>query len=187
MAKTVFDVLLERAVDRHGLVTTDDARDLGLDPAQLRVLAARGKLEHSGRGVYRVAALPVDDLLPYAEALAWAHGRAVISHESALAMRGIGDFNPTRMDLNVSPGYLPRRAVPRTIRLWRDPIPDATVEVVSGIPVTRVYTAIRQVLSGGSDTYLARRAIGDAYRQGHLNANEAARLRRAMDRSARRA
>lgn len=186
MTKTVFDVLLERAVDHHGLVTTDDARDLGLDPAQLRVLASRGKLERSGRGVYRVAALPVDDLLPYAEAVAWAHGRAVISHESALAMRGIGDFNPTRVDLTVSPGYFPRRAVPRTMRLWRDPVPEGDIEMVNGVRVARVYTALRQVLKAASDTHLARRAVGDAYRQGYLSVNEAGRLRRAIDRAAKR-
>jgi predicted transcriptional regulator of viral defense system len=59
-------------------------------------------------------ALPVDDLLPDAEAVAWAHGPAAISHESALAMRGIGDFNPTRVDLTITPRYFPRRPVRRT-------------------------------------------------------------------------
>jgi len=106
-----------------GLVTTDDARELGLDPAQLRLLAARGKLERTGRGVYRVTALPVVDLLPYAEAVAWAHGPAAISHESALAMRGLGDFNPSRLDLTIAPNYFPRRPIPRTLRLWRDALP----------------------------------------------------------------
>ena len=144
MAQTVFDILLEKAVDQHGLVTTDDARELGLDPAQLRLLAARGKLERTGRGVYRVMALPVDDLLPYAEAVAWAHGPAAISHESALAMRGIGDFNPTRVDLTIAPHYFPRRPVPRTLRLWRDPMPDDDVEVVEGIPTARVCPPLRR-------------------------------------------
>lgn len=186
MTQTVFDVLLGRAVDQHGLVTTDDARDLGVDPNQLRLLAARGKLERAGRGVYRVAALPVDDLLPYAEAVAWAGGQAVISHESALAMRDIGDFNPTRVDLTVSPGYFPRKPIPRILRLWRGRLSEGDVEVVDGVPAVRVYPALRQVLAAGSDPHHARRAISDAYRQGHLTVNEAGRLRHAMDRAARR-
>ena len=187
MVRTVFDILLERAVDQHGLVTTDDARELGVDPAQLRLLAARGKLERTGRGVYRVMALPVDDLLPYAEAVAWAHGPAAISHESALAMRGIGDFNPTRVDLTIAPHYFPRRPVPRTLRLWRDPLPMGDVEVVNGVPAARVYTALCQVMATGSDLLHARRAVSDAYRLGHITAKEAGRLRHAMDRTARRA
>jgi predicted transcriptional regulator of viral defense system len=187
MGPTVFEVILERAVDQHGLVTTDDARELGLDPAQLRLLAARGKLEHAGRGVYRVVALPVDDLLPYAEAVAWAHGPAAISHESALAMRGLGDFNPTRVDLTIDPRYFPRRPVPRALRLWRDPLPAGDVDVVDGIPVAKVYTALRQVMAAGSDPYQVRRAISDAYRLGHISTKEAGRLRHALDRAARRA
>ncbi|MHB1474247.1 MAG: type IV toxin-antitoxin system AbiEi family antitoxin domain-containing protein [Dermatophilaceae bacterium] len=186
MAQTVFDVLLERAVDQHGLVTTDDARELGVDPTQLRLLAARGKLERTGRGVYRVMALPIDDLLPYAEAVAWAHGPAAISHESALAMRDIGDFNPSRVDLTIAPHYFPRRPVPRTLRLWRAPLSAEDVERVDGIPVAKVYTALRQVMASGSDPYHVHRAVSDAYRLGHITANEAGRLRHAIDRAARR-
>ena len=186
MAQTVYEALLEKAVDHHGLVTTDDARELGLDPAQLRVLAARGKLERTGRGVYRVMALPVDDLLPYAEAVAWAHGPATISHESALAMRGLGDFNPTRVDLTIAPRYFPRRPVPRTLRLWREPLSEDDIEVVDGVRAARVSAALRQVLATGSDPHQIRRAISDAFRQGHITANEADRLRHAIDRASRR-
>ena len=187
MAQTVFDVLLERAVDQHGLVTTDDARELGVDPTQLRLLAARGKLERTGRGVYRVMALPIDDLLPYAEAVAWAHGPAAISHESALAMRGLGDFNPSRLDLTIAPNYFPRRPIPRTLRLWRDALPEEDIELVDGVRAARVYAALCQVLAAGSDPYQVRRAISEAFRQGHVTANEADRLRHAVDRAARRA
>ena len=187
MAQTVFDVLLERAVDQHGLITTDDARELGVDPTQLRLLAARGKLERTGRGVYRVMVLPIDDLLPYAEAVAWAHGPAAISHESALAMRDIGDFNPSRVDLTIAPHYFPRRLVPRTLRLWRDALPEQDIELVDGVRAARVYAALCQVLAAGSDPYQVRRAISEAFRQGHVTANEADRLRHAVDRAARRA
>ena len=186
MVQTLFEILLEKAADQHGLVTTDDARDLGLDPAQLRLLAARGKLERTGRGVYRVLALPIDDLLPYAEAVAWAHGAATISHESALAMRGLGDFNPTRVDLTIEPQYFPRRPVPRTLRLWRDPIPADDIEVNEGRPVAKVYMALCQVMVAGSDPHQTRRAISDAYRLGHISTKEAGRLRHALDRAGRR-
>ncbi|MGH3497001.1 MAG: type IV toxin-antitoxin system AbiEi family antitoxin domain-containing protein, partial [Nocardioidaceae bacterium] len=55
---TIRDQVLERAVEQHGYVTTRDARELGIDPTQLRLMAARGRLERVARGVYRVPVLP---------------------------------------------------------------------------------------------------------------------------------
>ncbi|MBK7272652.1 MAG: type IV toxin-antitoxin system AbiEi family antitoxin domain-containing protein [Actinomycetales bacterium] len=40
---TIRDQVLERAVAQHGYVTTRDARELGIDPTQLRLMAARGR------------------------------------------------------------------------------------------------------------------------------------------------
>src|SRR5699024_1178442 len=54
----IVERLIERAAERHGYVITRDARDLGIDPTQLRILAARGRLERVARGVYRVPILP---------------------------------------------------------------------------------------------------------------------------------
>ena len=53
----IWDRLVERAAETHGYVTTRDARELGIDPTQLRLLAARGRLKRTGRGVYRVPVL----------------------------------------------------------------------------------------------------------------------------------
>jgi hypothetical protein len=45
-----WDRLVARAAEQHGYVTTRDARELDIDPAQLRLMAARGRLERAGRG-----------------------------------------------------------------------------------------------------------------------------------------
>lgn len=55
----IWDRLVEVAAEQHGYVTTRDARDIGVDPVQLRLLAGRGRLERVGRGVYRVPVLPL--------------------------------------------------------------------------------------------------------------------------------
>jgi predicted transcriptional regulator of viral defense system len=52
-----WDRLVQRAAEQHGYVTTRDARDLDIDPTQLRLMAARGGLEHVGRGDCRVPML----------------------------------------------------------------------------------------------------------------------------------
>lgn len=83
----IWDRLVEVAAEQHGYVTTRDARDIGVDPVQLRLLAGRGRLERVGRGVYRVPVLPRGEHDDLAAAVSWTLGRGVISHESAqLAM-----------------------------------------------------------------------------------------------------
>jgi hypothetical protein len=44
-----WDRLVERAAHRHGYVMTRDARELDIDPTQLRLMAARGRLDRAGR------------------------------------------------------------------------------------------------------------------------------------------
>jgi predicted transcriptional regulator of viral defense system len=91
-------------------VTTRDARDLDIDPTQLRLMAARDRLERTGRGVYRVPILPRgvhDDL---EAALGWSLGWGVVSHESALALHGLSDVNPSRIHLTVPRDNHPRAA-----------------------------------------------------------------------------
>lgn len=90
---TLRDQILERAVDQHGYITTRDARELGIDPTQLRLMAARGRLERVTRGVYRVPVLPRSEHDELAEAVAWTLGRGVVSHESALVLHGLSDVN----------------------------------------------------------------------------------------------
>lgn len=187
MGSTLFEALVERAAEHQGIVTTNDARSLGIDPTQLRILAHRGKLERIGRGVYRVIALPLGRFLPYAEAVAWAPEGSSISHESALAIRELGDFNPTRIDVTVPRGYRPRRKVPRTLRLRQPDLDQGDIDMVDGVPTAAVLRAILQVIEAGSDPYQVRRAISDAYRQGHIGGREAERMRRTLTRSKHRA
>lgn len=108
----IWDVLVERAADQYGYVTTRDARDLGIDPTQLRLLAARGRLEPVGRGAYRVWILPRGEHDDLAEAVAWSLRRGVVSHESALVLHGLSDVSPSRVHLTVPRDNYPRgRAV----------------------------------------------------------------------------
>jgi len=54
----VYTRLFELATDQYGYVTTDDARDLSIDPHRLRVLASRGDLDRIAHGLYRFSAIP---------------------------------------------------------------------------------------------------------------------------------
>ena len=59
-----FEKVYEAAADRYGLITVEDAADLGIHRNQLLLWEAMGRLERCGRGVYRLnhhVPTPVDE------------------------------------------------------------------------------------------------------------------------------
>jgi len=162
----IWDQLVERAAEQHGYVTSRDARDLGIDPTQLRLLTARGRLERVGRGAYRVPVLPRgahDDL---AEAVAWSLGRGVVSHESALVLHGLSDVNPSRVHLTVPRENHPRTAGGELYRMHRRTLAESDITEANGIPVTTVLRTVRDCMAGGTDPYQLRLAIDRAESEG---------------------
>lgn len=168
MRMTVFDQLLELAVENHGYITPADALAVHIDPTHLRKLAATGRLERAAQGLYRVPVLANDPRAPYAEAVAWTGRRGIISHESALDLLDLCDVNPPQIHLTVPREYTPRRHGGHLYRIWRRPITAAAVTHVDGIPVTRAANSIRDCLAYGTDTHLLLQACTAGAREGYL-------------------
>ena len=177
----VWDLLVERAAEQHGYLTTRDARDLGIDPTQLRLMAARGRLERAGRGVYRVPLLPRGGHDELAAAVAWSLGRGVVSHESALQLHGLADVNPSRIHLTVPRQNHPRAAGGEMYRTHRRGLAPTDVTQVDSLPVTTVARTIRDCMATGTDPYQLRLAIDQAERGGTLRRAVAAQLRHELD------
>jgi predicted transcriptional regulator of viral defense system len=177
----VLDRVIELAAEQHGYVTTRDARDIDIDPTQLRLLAARGRLEHVARGVYRVPVLPHSDRNDFAAAVAWSRGRGVISHESAMALHDLADVNPRYVHLTVPRDNHPRAAGGRLYRVHRRKLADRDITFKDGIPVTTVARTIRDCQASGTDPYQLRMAIDRAEQAGILRRATAAELRAAID------
>ncbi|SDI75330.1 Transcriptional regulator, predicted component of viral defense system [Arthrobacter subterraneus] len=173
----VWDLLVERAADQHGYVTTRDARELGIDPTQLRLLAARGRLERVGRGAYRVPVLPRGQHDDLAEAVAWSLGRGIVSHESALVLHELSDVNPSRVHLTVPRNNHPRTGGGDLYRLHRRELSPSDIAEADGIPVTTVQRTIRDCLATGTDPYQLRLAVDRAEAGGLLRRAEAEALR----------
>jgi predicted transcriptional regulator of viral defense system len=183
---TIRDRLVEHAIEQHGYVTTRDARNLGIDPTQLRLLAGRGRLEHVGRGVYRVPILPRGEQDEFAAAIAWTLGRGVISHESALALHDLADVNSPRIHLTVPRNNHPRAAGGDLYVVHRREPLGKDIARVDGIPVTTVARTIVDCMVVGTDPYQLRAAIDRAESAGSLRRSAAARLRAALDNAAER-
>ena len=179
----IWDRLVELAAEQHGYVTTRDARDIDVDPVQLRLLAARGRLERAGRGVYRVPVLPRGEHDDLAAAVSWTLGRGVISHESALALHALADVNPSRIHLTVPRDNHPRAAGGELYRVHRRALKANDITAVDAIPVTTVARTIRDCLKTGTDPFQLRAAIERAEAEGTLRRGPAAELRAALDES----
>lgn len=176
--------MVERAAEQHGYVTTRDARELDIDPTQLRLMAARGRLHRAGRGVYRVPVLPRGEHDDLAAAVAWSAGRGVLSHESALALHGLADVNPSRIHLTVPRDNHPRARGGELYRMHRREIAPSEVTTVDRLPVTGVARTIKDCISTGTDPYQLRLAIDHAEREGTLRRAVAGALRAELDTAA---
>ncbi len=176
---TAYQTIYEDSIDRHGLVTTARARELGLAPNTLALLAHRGRLEHVGRGVYRLAVpLPFAGEIPaYALAVEQVGTGAVLWGESVLALLGLlAASDPSRIHVGL-PGRL-RRRVPEGIVVHPFPV-DAAVAEYEGVRAQ----AVADALLACRGAVMPDRLLGAAKKareQGYLTGREYAAARKAV-------
>ena len=189
MPRTRMNELFALAETQDGLLTSKQAREIGLMDSVLVRLAQRGRLVRTARGVYRIAHYPPDRLAQYREAVLWARAsqgpqRIALSHETALLVMGISDVNPQKVHITIPKGARLRREKPGWV-VWHraDLSPDDLMEH-EGIPVTSVERTINDVLATTHRVDLARQALAEARREGFLNQEQAARLRQVINRHA---
>jgi predicted transcriptional regulator of viral defense system len=179
------DELFQLAEANDGLFTSKQARENGIQDSVLVRLAQRGRLVRAARGVYRIAHFPPDRFAQYREAVLWAqasHGpeQAALSHETALLVFGLSDVNPAKVHLTVPQNARLRRQKPSWIVIHRAHLGPKDVTEHEGIAVTSVERTIADALITTHRADLARQAIADARREGYLDKDQEARLRREL-------
>lgn len=122
----------------------------------------------------------------------WSSGRAVVSHESALAVHGVGELESARVQLTVPPGFRKRDD---GVELHYAELPAADVVEHAGFRVTTAVRSIVDVAARGVDEEQLARAIEDGRSAGVLtvrqlrecadtvDANAALRIERALGRA----
>lgn len=171
-----YDDIYEIAVDNHGLISTQAARDAGIPAVELPKLAQRGKLENIARGLYRLTRYVPTDNDDYATAVARLGEGAYLFGESVIAMLGLAPTNPRR--IFVAAPKRTRRKLPASIRV-RKPGARDNLTLYDGIPSQDVATAIRAASPTMMDDRL-RDAAEEASRQGYLIGEEYDELKRDM-------
>lgn len=136
---TYRDQLRWLAFEHHGVVTTEQARAVGVPAVALRKLAARKALRHLGYGVYRMEEMPETRFTEYAQALAMAGPGAMLADESVLAIHDLALVNPR--SIKVTTPRRVRAQLPGTVDIVRrDKL--AEPEFVDGLPTMPLRAAL---------------------------------------------
>ena len=162
MAEPLFPLLLERALDQHGLLTPEDAQAIGANDAALRLMVHRGTLERVGFGIYRVPQLAGDQLAQYQDALLRVRNDAALTHETALDLHGLCDINPALVHVTVPPGTRLRRRLPDWLAVHRGRLEAHDVTWHEGL---RIATPARAILDGIA-AHIGERFIDQAVETG---------------------
>ena len=169
---TYYDDIYEHAVDEYYLVTSAEARELGVPAIELVKLADRGRLERIGQGLYRLARNVPSKYDPYATAVKRIGGKARLYGESVIAMLELAPTNPARMFV-ATPERV-RKALPEGLVLAKVP-EGQPIARYEGIPCQPVAHAIRACGATMMPERLAQ-AADNACAQGYMTASERKQL-----------
>lgn len=163
-------------VDDFGLITSAEARGLGVSNAELAQQARRGKLVRVARGVYRMPIWPYQEAAPYAIAVRAAGERAYLFGESVVALLRLAPTDPTRIWV-ASPDRV-RRSMGDGVTVvgMRGDEPTSTYE---GVPCQRAANAIRSA-AATMGLERAHEAAEEARREGYVTESELEKLRREL-------
>jgi predicted transcriptional regulator of viral defense system len=160
-----WEVLGRVAESQAGYVTTAQAEQAGFHRNALRHHAREGgRLERASRGLYRLRFYPSS---PFDHILAaWVLAGpeiAVVSHESALELYDLSDVVPSKVHLTLPRRYR-HRAAPVGVRLHfpREPLTDAEVRRVQGLPSTSPERTILDALEAGTQLEQIEMAVHQA-------------------------
>lgn len=172
--------LSDLASEQWGMVTTAQARRLGVSSVDLARLASDGILVPAADAarVYRVAGAPADPELDSLRAawlqlggsLTWQERYhemdAVVSHRSAAQLRRFGDIIPRAHEFYVTSRRQLRRDDLR-LRVRRE-IPRSEWEIVDGLPASRGSRIVADLLADHEDESAVAQICVDATRSGLL-------------------
>lgn len=173
--------LADLGAEQWGLVTTAQARSVGVSPQAVARFTNNGALERMTHGVYRVTgapATPLDSLRA-----AWLtldperragerlrdHSPAVVSHRSAASIHRLGDLEADKFEFTTSERKQTRRP---DIRIHRGTVLPGEWAVVDGLPVTTVIRTVDDLATDRIDGGHLASVVRDALTQQQVDAQE---------------
>jgi predicted transcriptional regulator of viral defense system len=175
--------LFELAARQAGYFTAAQARGVGYSARSLVHHVAAGHFERVARGFYRLVGVPAD---PHEDAIAaWlrhASRRAVVSHDTALALYDLAPSRSHETHLTVPRQHRPRKSQPASgVRLHTTTVPLRRDEVAKrfSVEITSPARTIADVADIGVDPSVVIEATARALGTGLVTSGE---LREAVKR-----
>lgn len=97
--------LFNLAAQQGGYFTAAQAKDVGYSYQAQAHHIESGNWERTGRGLFRLVEWVPESDDDLARWTLWSKGRAIVSHETALSVHGIGEFESALVHLTVPPGF----------------------------------------------------------------------------------
>lgn len=157
--------LFKLAADQAGYFTAAQAKALGYSYQAQAHHVGVGNWLRFDRGLFRLAEWIPDVHDELARWTLWSKGRAVASHETALAVHAIGELESARVQLTVPPGFTMRDDA---VVLHHVDLPDGDVTAHVGFRVTTPVRSIIDVAAQAPDEDQLARVIEEARRAGLL-------------------
>lgn len=157
--------LVALAGGQGGYFTAAQAKEVGYSYQAQAYHRQAGNWVQIDRGIFRLLEWPPtehDDLIRWT---LWSGGRAVISHESALAIHGVGEFEAPRLHLTVPPGF---RKDDDALFIHKATLPEEDIEQRAGFWITTVTRSLIDVAALAPDQDQLARAIEDALALGNM-------------------
>lgn len=179
-AKSALRQLTQVAASQGGYFTARQAEDVGYDAPHRSYHVIAGNFERAGHGLYRLPSLPLSEHDDLVRLWLWSRGRddrprAVVSHQTALALHDLAEFIPTTIHLMVPPGFR-KRPPPRCV-LHKGRIEPAETQSFDAFPVTTPLRTLWDLSQKGSlPVEQFTNAVGAAVRRGLIKRTEANQL-----------
>lgn len=155
--------LFELAAQQGGYFTAAQAKSLGYSHQAQAHHVGAGNWWRVDRGLFRLVEWVPGEHDELARWTLWSRGRAIVSHESAMAVHGIGEFEARHVQLTVPPGFTMRN---EAVALhFAEPSPE-DVSIRTGYRVTTPLRTLIDIAANADDEDQLARAINDARRAG---------------------
>ncbi|RSD16410.1 type IV toxin-antitoxin system AbiEi family antitoxin domain-containing protein [Amycolatopsis eburnea] len=179
-----FELLGTFTAEQWGMVTTRQAKKLGVDDVTLHRLTSARFLERVRRGVYAATSasadaardeqavwLALNPTVPSWERPAIDPDGGVVSHQSAARLHGLGELLNSRLTFTV-----PKRRDVRDPDVWtkKAVLADSDVVVLDGLPVTTVLRTVCDLLDQHIDGSHIATIIREGVEAGKLQLDQLA-------------
>ena len=169
--------LFEIASQQGGYFTTAQAISVGYSYQAQAHHAGAGNWVRSGRGLFRLGEwVPElhDELCRWT---LWSKNRAVVSHETAMGVQGIGEFESARVHLSVPRNFTMRDDA---VVLHLVDLPNEDIAVHGGFSTTTVMRTLIDIAAGAEVDQLAH-SIQEAQQAGAITIRQLRSRAEAVD------